>query len=95
MSQNHLVLEATISFCLYRLVLFSVGKSTEGHEYKKVRLIWATLRMATPFHFLLIEMEQGPVGLPGMEAFLSPISCRQDSSIITFLEFQRADLNSC
>ena len=52
MSQNHLALEATISFWLYRLVLFSVGKITEGHEYKKVRLIWATFRMATTFHVL-------------------------------------------
>ena len=95
MSQNRLALEATISFWLCRLVLFNVGKTAEGHEYKKVRLVWATLRMAAPFHVLLTETEQGPVGLPGMEAFLSPISCRQDSSIITFCEFQRADLNSC
>ena len=27
------------------------------------------------------ETEWGPVGLPGMEALLSPISCRQDSSL--------------
>ena len=27
-----------------------------------------------------IETKQGPVGLPGMETFLPPISCRQDFS---------------
>ena len=27
------------------------------------------------------ETERGPVGLPGTEALLSPVSCRQDSSL--------------
>ena len=30
------------------------------------------------------ETKWGPMGLPGMEAFLSPISCRQDSSFHDF-----------
>lgn len=61
MSQNHLALEATISFWLCKLVLFSVGKTAEGHEYKSEARV-ATLRMAAPFHVLLTETEQGPVG---------------------------------
>ena len=28
-----------------------------------------------------IETKWGPVGLPGIEAFLFPISCKQDSSL--------------
>ena len=37
----------------------------------------------------------GPVGLPDMEALLSPISCRQDSASMTFPESQRQIQNSC
>ena len=33
--------------------------------------------------------------LPGIEAFLFLISGRQTPAIMTFLEFQRADQNSC
>ena len=43
MSQNHLALETTIFFWLHRLVLFNVGKTTKGQEYKKVRIMWSTL----------------------------------------------------
>lgn len=35
------------------------------------------------------EIEQGPVGLQDIEAFLSPISGRQDPASMTFPEFQR------
>ena len=35
------------------------------------------------------------MGLPGMEAFLSPIFVGKTPTSMTFLEFQRADWNSC
>lgn len=41
------------------------------------------------------ETERGLVGLPDMEALLSPISCRQDSASMTFPESQRQIQNSC
>ena len=41
--------------------------------------IWQARRGKTDG--IQMETEQGPVGLPGMEAFLPPISCRQDFSL--------------
>ena len=46
------------------------------------RLLYLTLNIDS-LEVLRInnETEKDPVGLLGMEAFLSPVSCRQDSSL--------------
>ena len=39
----------------------------------------------------VLDIEQGPVELLSLEAFLFPISYRQDSSLMTFCQFQMAE----
>ena len=39
----------------------------------------------------VLDTEQGPAELLSVEAFLSPISYRQDSSLMTFSQFQMAE----
>ena len=45
--------------------------------------------------FTAVETDQGLVGIPGTEAFLSGISWSKDSSLQNFPAFQWMDSNSC
>ena len=61
---------------LYYVYLLSF--SPNGYAGKMFNILAKCLTFSS---LKTVETERGPVGLPGMEAFLTPTSCSQDTSL--------------